>query len=96
MRGSGDGSVRSPACHHLPPWEDKGWQVKGVEAKGVASRGAPPVLGQQVTPTTCSVLSDEKGVPLMPPVPLCQQRVKELKRHSPVHQSPPWWQLLRL
>lgn len=53
---------------------------RGVEAKGVASCGAPPVLGQQVTPTTCSVLSDEKGVPLTHPV-LCQQRVKELKRH---------------
>ena len=57
----GDGSVGSQACHHLPPWEDKGWQ-----AKGVVSCGAPPVLGQQVTPTTRSVLSDEKGVPLRP------------------------------
>lgn len=90
LRGSRDGSVGSQACHHLPSWEDKGWQVKGVEAKGAASCGAPPVLGQQVTPTTCSVLSDEKGVPLTPPVPLCQQRVKQLKRHLVLsHSSEP-------
>lgn len=85
LRGSGDGSMGAQACHHLPPWEDKAWQ-----AKGVVSCGAPPVLGQQVTPTTRSVLSDEKGVPLTPPVPLYQQRVKELKRRLvPSHSSEP-------